>query len=182
MQKKHKMRTKIIFSSFILSILLMSCKDEKKIDVKDDLVKSKNFEVELEVVIKQDDSLQVFYRDEAIPSFGEENSKWIAVKGNNEVQTVSFIIPEPIVPTHLRFDLSKNESQNPIVLNNFRMMFKAKRYEAKDSTMVFFQTNDQLKYDAISKTLSQVKVEGQSYDPFISSTDLLTSKIRDFIK
>jgi hypothetical protein len=176
------MKTKLIFSSLILSILLMSCKDDKKLDVKDEVVKSNNFEVELDIVIKQDDSLQVFYRDEAIPTFGEDNSIWIAVKGKNEVQTVNFVIPEPIVPTHLRFDLSKNEVQNPIVLNNFRMMFEGKSYEANDSTMVFFQTNDQLKYDVINKTLNQVKVEGQSYDPFISSTDLLTSKIKDFIK
>lgn len=176
------MKTKLIFSSLIFSILLMSCKDDKKLDVKDEAEKSNNFEVELDIVITQDDSLQVFYKDEAIPTFGEDNSVWIAVKGNNQSQKIKFVIPEPIVPTHLRFDISKNEAQNPIVLNNFRMMFKAKTYEAKDSTMIFFQANEQLKYDAINKTLTQVKVEGQSYDPFISSTELMTSKIRDFIK
>lgn len=176
------MKTKLIFSTLIFSMLFISCKDDKNTDVKDEVVKSNNFEVELDLVIKQDDSLQVFYRDQAIPSFGEENSLWIAVKGNDQPQTINFSIPEPIVPTHLRFDLSKNETQSPIVLNNFRMIFKDKKYEANDSTMVFFQPNDQLKYDSSNKTLSQVKVEAQSYDPFISSTDLLTSKISDFIK
>lgn len=177
------MKTKFIISSLILSLTLFSCKKENK-DTENQSNESEKFQVTLELVIKKDDSLQLFYRDEAIPSYSEENSLWTNVKGSENAQEVKFELPEVIIPTHLRFDLGKNaKDQAPITIKNFKMEYKGKTYESKDSTMVhYFLANEQFQYEPIGKVLTPTKVEGQPYDPFIFSTDLLGKQVKLLLK
>jgi hypothetical protein len=179
------MKFKVLTISLLALIATVSCKkDNDKAGIEEPAVVEVNhFKAILDVVVKQDDSLQLFYMDAAIPSFSEENSVWVYVKGSEYPQAVTFNIPEGIIPSNLRFDISKNEAQEPIVLNNFKMEYKAKVYESKDSTMVnYFLPNDQVEYNPTTKTLSFIKVPQTGFDPFLYSTDLLNKQVQKLLK
>lgn len=179
---KSIMKVNYIIASLSLSVVLFaSCNKEEKKEVVEK-AELNNIQVSLDLTIKKDDSLQVFYKDEAIVAFGEENSVIVAVKGSTSQQEVIFNLPEEITPTELRFDIGNKEGQEPIVLNDFKMKYKEKVYSAKDSTMLYFAPNDQLTYDAISKTLTHKKISGQPYDPFIYSTPILAKQVKNLYK
>jgi len=175
------MRVNYILASLLSMFLMTSCKEEKKSEVVEE-PKLNNIQVSLDLIIKKDDSLQIFYKDQAIPSFGEENSIIIPVKGSTQKQEVVFNLPEEITPTELRFDIGNKEGQDPVVINNFIMKYKDKFYSAKDSTMIYFAPNDQLIYDASSKTLTHKSMAGQPYDPFIYSTPILEKQVKNLFK
>ncbi len=171
---------KIIFSALTI-FSLIACKENHKNDEVE--ISEPKLTATLELVIQQDDSIQLFYRDEAIPAYAEETSLWMPVKGSKSEQEITFTIPEEIVPTHLRFDLGKNKTQSPIRINNFRLNYHDKTYESGDSTMTFyFLANDHLKYDATTGTFNPLNVDGQSYDPFIYSTDLLSKQVSKLVR
>jgi len=169
------MKTKVILASLLLSLAFISCKKEENKAPEKEIVVN-NLKVSLDLVIQKDDSLQLFYKDDAIPSFDEKNSVWAYVKGSPNSQEVVFTLPEEIFPTSLRFDIGNKEGQGPVVINNFKMEYHDKVYKANDSTMTYFLPNDQLKYDAAIKTLTPVKVKDMPYDPFIYSVDALLAK------
>lgn len=175
------MKANIIVASLLMLALFSSCKDEKKEEAKAAPVLN-NIQVTLDLVIKKDDSLQLFYKDEAIPAFNEENSIITPVKGSSERQEIVFNLPEEITPTELRFDIGNKEGQLPVVINNFKMQYKDAIYNSKDSTMLYFLPNNQLKYDQATKTLTYNKVENEPYDPFIYSTELLKKQVGNLYK
>lgn len=174
------MKANIIVASLLTLTLFLSCKDEKKEEVKAPVLN--NIQISLDLIIKKDDSLQLFYKDEAIPAFNEENSIITPVKGSSERQEIIFNLPEEITPSELRFDIGNKEGQSPVVINNFKMQYKDVVYDSKDSTMLYFLPNNQLKYDAATKTLTYNKVENEPYDPFIYSTELLKKQVANLYK
>lgn len=179
------MKFKVITISLLTLIATVSCKNEKNETEIDEpkKVELNHFKATLDLVVKQDDSLQLFYMDEVIPGFNEENSVWVYVKGSENSQEITFDIPEGVIPSNLRFDISKNENQEPIVLSNFKLQYQDKVYESKDSTMVnYFLPNDQIEYNPTTKTFSFIKVQQAGFDPFIYSTDLLNKQVQKLLK
>ena len=176
------MKTKYLLFSIVLLSVLTSCKKETETKIEEPK-KSNNFKVTLDMLIKNDDSLQLFYQDELIPKFDEKNSLWVPVKGSLNSQEVTFNLPEEIIPTSLRIDISKKEGQQPIKINNFTVSYLDKKFETKDSTMIYyFSANNHLKYDPVNKTLTAIPVKGESYDPYIYTTDKLKAQVKNLLK
>lgn len=176
------MKLKSLLVSVILIGFLNSCKNDVQKN-QEEPKKSKNFKVVLDLLIQKDDSIQLFYQDELIPKFDEKNSLWAVVKGSQANQEISFELPEEIIPTNLRIDISKKQDQNPIKINNFKMKYLEKSFETKDSTMVYyFSANNHLKFDPGTKILSSVNVVGEAYDPYIYTTDKLKLKVKELLK
>jgi hypothetical protein len=167
----------------ILFFTFFSCKKDRNEPNQVKTFKDNNLKIHFDLIVQKDDSLQLFYMDEGIPNFTEEYSQWKAIKGSTGKQHVSFVLPEPIIPTAIRFDFGKTKKQDNFKVLNFTMEYHDKKYSTKDSTMVYYFTvNEQLQFDSSTMTLNVVNTSSQSYDPFICSTDLFTKQVRNLVK
>lgn len=167
----------------ILFLTLLSCKKGTNESNQVKKFKDNNLKLYFDLIVQKDDSLQLFYMDEGIPNFTEEYSQWKAIKGSAEKQQVSFVLPEPIIPTAIRFDFGKNKKQNDFKFMNFTMEYHDRKYSSKDSTVVYYFTpNEQLQFESSTMTLNLVNSSSQPYDPFLRSTDLFTKQVRTLVK
>lgn len=114
----------ILFFLFLLS----SCvKDEK----------TNSFKMELDLVMKTNDSIHVFYSNNASVEFNEKQSYWIKVKGSKKNQTINFTFPDTIQPKQIRIDFGRNKKQPEIILNEIAFYYKKEKITAKGEEVYF---------------------------------------------
>jgi hypothetical protein len=117
----------------LLVFTLFSCKDEKKpaaVETPKEKA-SQTFDVTLNVTVKKDDSFHLFYTEDETINFDEKQSVWVELKGKETSQDVVFRLPEDVIPTHLRLDFGINKEQEDMTVNNFKMEYMGKKFEAK---------------------------------------------------
>ena len=94
---------------FVISLTLFtSCK------------KDKNFNkviIKIEAVLKENDSIRVFYTIDNTINFKGEQAVWKRISGSNKNQEISVEIPEYLEPNQLRIDFGKNINNQEIILN-----------------------------------------------------------------
>lgn len=168
------MKTKVILVSLFLSVVFLSCKNEtKKEEVKPvEEAKSLTFDVVLDLIIKKDDDLIVYYKDGTNEWFVEEKAVWNTVKGSNEVQKVVFHMPEGVLPNDLRLDIGRNEfkGQEGIEIKNIAISYLDKKFDIPQSQIeMFFKPNQFITYDAASKLYSFKKDDKGNFDPYFET-------------
>jgi hypothetical protein len=179
------MKVKFTIASVILTLFLVSCNQEKKEVVTEGKPEPKveTFDVTVEVIVKKDDDLIVYYRDETNEWFDEDHAIWQNVKGSDQVQTLTFSLPEAVLPNNLRFDFSKNPEQEPVKILKIKLSYLGKSFEVNEENMFkYFQTNEHVKYDTETKLFTPIKNEEGVYDPFLSITIDLYNEIDKLIK
>ena len=167
----YTMKAKIILVSFFLSLTFLSCKKESKSDnsVAVTEVKANTFDVTIDAVIKNDDELILFYKDESINYFDEKNTVYIGVKGNNLAQKVTFNIPEGVMPNDIRLDISSKINQEPIKINSVTLSFEGKQsIISQVDFLKFFKPNEYIQYNDASATATFSEKDG-NYDPFFNT-------------
>ena len=99
----------LLFSCFFT--ILFSCKNETPIDDLEVVtpeaakVNLNFFKVTLNVIVKKDDDFALFYTTDGTTDF-KTAPIWQAIKGNSDVQEIKYNLPQNILPTQLRLDLS----------------------------------------------------------------------------
>jgi hypothetical protein len=93
--------------------------------------KTNSLKIDLDVVIKNNDSIQIYYTQNTSISFIEEQSFWKKVSGNKKNQTVSIVFPDSILPKQIRMDFGRNMKQDEIILNEITFSYKKNRFSAK---------------------------------------------------
>jgi hypothetical protein len=176
-----KMKNKAIFTVGLFA-LLVGCNKEKS--SKPEIVQKDKevFKISLNLVIPKDDSLQVFYCEHGETEFDGAKTVWTSVKGNEEAQQISFDLPEDVLPTKLRIDLSNNKNQDPIKVKDFSLKYKSKNFTAKD-TMFFqyFIPNDQIDWDR-KNAIAKFKIkEGETFDPQFGSREIMEVELQKLI-
>ena len=79
------MRTKVIIAVVLLSILSISCKNEKSVDqlpVVEEKVAESKVNVTVDMVVPVDDSFQLFYTEDNTLNFSEENLRKLEAQLN----------------------------------------------------------------------------------------------------
>ena len=162
-----------------MCLSLVSCKNDKVEEQKEVIVKKPAFKVALDLLIKKDDSLQVFYCEYGETEFDGAKTVWSSVKGSEEMQQITFDFPEDVLPTKLRIDISKNKNQDPIQVKSINLNYKDKNFTAKD-TMFFqyFIPNDQIDWDRKSSTANFKPKEGTSFDPQFGSREIMELELQ----
>lgn len=164
------MRTKIIIAGLFLSLSLLSCKNDKKNEVKE-VEKPITFDVIADVIVKKDDDLIIYYKDGSNEWFDEQHAVWVNVKGSDNLQTLTFSLPEGVLPNNLRFDFSKNPLQDPVKISRLKISYLKKSFEVNENDILkFFDANEYVKYDKNTKLYSTFKDNKGIYDPFLSIT------------
>jgi hypothetical protein len=117
-----------------ISTLVLSCKNEKQVEPEaapqaEQPVANNRFRVILDVTVKKDDNLQVYYNTGK--GFNEEEAVWAAVKGMPDSQKVVFELPDEVIPLSLRIDLGVKEDQQDIIFSGFEMSYSGKTFESR---------------------------------------------------
>ena len=127
--RKYKiMKTK--FFTLLLSVILFSCTGDKKkesLDLTNQVEKEDTFNVTLDVVVKKEDVLHMYYTTESATNFGDKAPISIGVKGSEASQKVVFQIPEVDLPKVLRFDVGNNLDQDEIVIKSITLEYLGKK-------------------------------------------------------
>lgn len=172
---------KIILSLFVVTVLF-SCKDkDAKKDKKDTF-----FTVTLNITSKIDDGFQVFYKevnDDTVP-FEESSVVNVNFKGGDQPQDLVFNLPANTIPTNLRIDLGNNKSTKEIIVNDFKMTYNDKTFDAKGVAFFNYFLPDEklIKFDKAASKVLPLTTETGYYDPMVFSNDLLDAEIQKLVK
>src|SRR6218665_1157756 len=137
------MKIKSISIALLLCLALTGCKNEKSSDNTNEVTQQAEpvndyLKVTLDVTVKKDDNLQVYYIDKVTEPFAEEKSVWVAVKGSPNPQKVVFNIPKNEAPHLLRLDFGMNPEQEDIVFSGLEFNYFGKIKEIKGGELAFF--------------------------------------------
>lgn len=184
------MRIKFLFIVITL-VTLISCKNESnKDDSKNDSISNVNIDKDLlkisfDLIVKENDNMHLYYTQDGTINFDEKNSIWSEVKGNENIQTVTFKLPKDVLPTHLRVDLGygKNEKQSDVNLKNFKIEYLDKKFEAKD-TMIFnyFYENKDNTVRVPKTAILKRKDKTQDSGPMLYPHTTLTDELNKIVK
>ena len=182
------MKKNIFFACLILSIVLGSCKQEENKTVVNptevEAIKN-SFKVTLTATVTTDDNFQMYFsQDDYEASYQEKNSVWVSVKASEKPQDIVFVLPEDVIPNYLRIDFGTNEKQKEIRIQNFKMNYFSKSFEAKDSLFYnYFIPNDCVTIVDKNKSIIQnIKSTDGRYDPLFYSEKALYDQIQLLIK
>lgn len=141
--------------------------------------------VSFDLIVKKDDNMHLYYTEDGTINFDEKKSIWMPVKGSENVQEVSFKLPENVLPTHLRVDFGygKNEAQSDVELKAFRLKYLDKMFEAKD-TMIFnyFYPNKENTVVPSKTAVLQRKSKDQPNGPILYPHAPLTEELKKIIQ
>ena len=148
----------------LFTTLFIGCKDEKSVDsldvVKPEIVDN-SFKVTLDVVVKKDDDLSLFYTEDGSIDFKSEPI-WIGIKGSNVSQKVVYTLPEGVYPTQIRLDFGMNKAQEDITLNSVTMEYKgkSKRIGCPEFVSLFRADDSKCSFDPLTGLIKAKVVDG----------------------
>ena len=151
------MKVKSIFLVALVSVFMFSCKNEPKSDEPKPEVKDNTFKVTLNLLIKKNDTIHLYYTEDNTISFKEESSIWTSVPGKDVAQDVTFALPKDVFPTQFRLDLGVNRENEKIVLKGINFNYLDKAFAINESSIYnYFRVNtDNTNFEATTKELSR---------------------------
>uniref|UniRef100_UPI00404AD860 hypothetical protein n=1 Tax=Flavobacterium sp. TaxID=239 RepID=UPI00404AD860 len=162
------MNSKNILCLIILFSALFSCKNKSiNPDGKGDV-----FKVELEIKIRKDEDLILYYKDGKNDWFVDQKAIWVSLNGSENYQKVIFNLPNNILPNDLRLDIGRNKfkNQEPIEIRKLVLIYYENKFEISSKEFNrFFSGNQFIKYDEIYKYYVLDKDEQGNYDPFFET-------------
>jgi hypothetical protein len=141
--------------------LFVSCKEDK------DFYK---VIIKVEAVIKENDSIRVFYTSDNTINFKEEKAVWKKITGSNKNQEITIEIPKDVEPNQLRIDFGKNTANQEIVLNKICVSYFESNFEAKGEEIYWYFRPDENntlldKKSGILKRIDSTQINGPSLYP-----------------
>jgi len=176
------MKGKILLLLFV-SISVLSCKNKE--EAQEVKVEEKNnlFTITVDMIVKKDDSFQIYYMEDINEGVNPKNYVDVAVKGSDKSQEVVFKLPEDVVPANIRFDLGGNKEQEPIKINSFKMNYFDKKFEAKNEAFdFFFGYNPQISFDKSTSIATIKALPNEPYDPICIAKTSLQDEFKKMVK
>lgn len=140
------MKKTLFFLVFIVTIL--SCKNENtskpdSVENQEDVL-DESFNVILDVIMKKDDVIALYYTTDGTADFTKIEPIWKEVKGSELVQQVVYRLPENVTqPTEFRFDFGRNPQQEDVFLKKVTFKYIGKEREIGCPELVdFFRADD----------------------------------------
>lgn len=131
----------------IITLIFISCDENKK---------TNSLKMDLDLVMKEDDSVHVYFTQSTSVDFNENQSFWKQVIGTKKNQTVSINFPDTIQPKQIRIDFGRNKKQPEIILNEITFTYKEKSFSAKGEDVYFLFRIDESN-TKIDKLLGSLK-------------------------
>lgn len=164
-------------AGFILLFAVTGCKNEKSLDelpVEKQEVKEAAVQVVLNMTVKKNDVLEIFYTEDSSMDFGPKSVR-VDVIGKSDSQQVVFEMPDDAKLTNMRFDVGQNPDQDEMTVTNMIVKQNDKEFEISGADFFkYFNTTEYTK-DSKGSTIKTEKVNGV-YDPFLYATgDLMAA-------
>jgi hypothetical protein len=174
----NMMKKTILLLVSIASLSLTSCKKESSSENNESLqqpVVDETFNVILDVIIKKDDDIALFYTTDGSVDFSKNVPIWQGVKGSDTQQQIVFKLPKDVKPNEFRFDLGRNPLQEDIYFKKVTFSYIGKSREIACPELVdFFRANDN--YCTFDHLTGLVKVKpspnGERFFPSIYPHEL----------
>lgn len=180
------MKKTILFLSLMGLLSLTSCKkeqDKKSEEVAVEEAKSTTFDITVELKIKKDDDLIIYYKDGTNEWIVEDKSVWNSVKGSEDFQTVVFKMPEGVLPNDFRFDIGRNEfkGQQPIEIRKITLSYLNSKFDIlQDEFLLYFKPNKYIAFDEKTKQYS-FSIVDDYYDPYFETTPLIYPRLSNVV-
>lgn len=171
------MKTRVILASLFVYMALFSCKKEVKEEAAEAVVVDDTkdlFKVSLDLVVKKNDTLHLYYTEDGSINFTEESSVWLPVTGKETNQEVTFILPKDVYPTQFRLDLGVNKAQEDIVLKTVSFNYLDKKFASTGVDIANYFIPDQSKctFDAATGIIKAVKDQATRLSPSFYPNEL----------
>lgn len=118
---------KLLF--FSLLTILLSCTESSQ---------TNNLFLNIDMIVKQNDSINVYYTQNEEIDFIDKQSFWTNVEGNSKNQTVKIAFPDTVIPKQIRIDFGNNLNQPEIVLNKMDFYFKKEHFSLKGKEIYYY--------------------------------------------
>jgi hypothetical protein len=135
------------------------------------------FKINLNMVIPNDDTIEVFYLDYDDTNYSYKTKVTKKVIGSSKAQNIEVLLPKEIFPNSLRIDFGLNRSEEDVVLNSvamtyedFSMVLTAEEFHA------FFMPNKYINYIKETGVVERKVVDGK-YDPYFNARAVLRKKL-----
>lgn len=109
----------------------------------EDNINTNQLVLNIDAVIQESDSINVYYTKNKSIDFTDEQSFWTKVTGNKKNQNIQIVFPDSILPKQIRLDFGKNIAQKDIVLNKISFTYKNKTFSAKGKEIFYVFREDQ---------------------------------------
>jgi hypothetical protein len=185
---------KFILSSFVVLLLVSSCKDENKDNGENkqqtEEIKKENpktYKVILNVIAKKDDSFHLFYSEDGTLNFPEDTSIWVNFKGSETPQDIVFELPEDVIPSLLRIDLNSYQQNESVQINGFKMKYYSSEFNVDGKGFFDYFGPNLETVEIVDKNKGIIKPlvkEGKKYSPpsFYPSEEALKTRIEQVLK
>lgn len=179
-KNKKNMKAKIVLVLALVSTFFIGCKNEKSVDslevVQQEVLDDK-FKVTLDVIVKKDDNLSLYYTEDGSIDFSKIAPIWIGVKGSEGTQKVVFTFPKEVKPTQLRIDFGMNEEQPDIVLENVTLEYMGQsRVIGRPELVSFFRADDsKCTFDHVTGVIKALIKDGKRQYPSLYPHETILS-------
>lgn len=165
------MKKSVLLLVFAMSMTILSCKKEKTEDSeapKEEAI-TNAFQVVLDVVIKEDDEISLYYTTDGTVDFTKIPALAQKIKGSPTVQQISYNLPEGVKPTEFRIDFGYNPKQEDIYFNKITFKYLGKERAIACPEMIdFFRANDNYCiFDPVTGLIQAKTIDGKRYFPSI---------------
>jgi hypothetical protein len=173
-----------IFSSVLIILLLASCKNEAKKEVKQDETKlPETVGVTFNVLVQKDDVFHLLYTEDSSLNFSDDKSIALRVKGSDQPQDIIFKMPVDVFPTNIRLDIGENKDQGEMAVNSIKGSYYTSSFEHKEPASFvkkWFYFNDfQLSCDEKTNNVKAVIGKDGRYVPLMWCNEVIRD---EFIK
>lgn len=172
----------ILLISFLISCIGRNKSEEKKAEDKlsESLVRKvinkkdikNNFSVILNVLAKNNDNFQLFYTEDYMLSFNEEQSITAGFLGAENYQNIIFQLPENVFPDRYRIDVGSNKEQKSIKIKSLIFRYGDKEiFIPSDLLSKMMVPNKNIEYNSFDNTynLIALNIDGTVlYDPYFT--------------
>ena len=172
-KKFNMMKTLLVLLSFVF--VLTSCKGDKETtndaSQKEETTIEKPFTVELQMKVKEDDVICLYYKDLSISFFNEDMSIYKNLNKSDVSQSMIFTLPKDFVPNDFRFDLSCQNKDQKIYVEKIIFNFRNETFTISNEDIdKYLEPNDEAVFNLANRTYTFKEAKKGPYDPFLRTT------------
>lgn len=130
------MKLKSLILGLFIATAFVACKNEPKTDEANaEEAVDTSFKVTLNLNMKKNDTLHLYYTEDNTINFKEESSLWVSAAGSEQAQDMVFKLPDGVFPTQFRLDLGVNRENEKIKLNSIKFDYLKKSFLMNETTI-----------------------------------------------
>lgn len=176
-----------ILSSALIVLVLASCKNDAKDEVKDEAQKlPETVSVIFNVKVQKDDTFHLLYTEDSSLNFTGEKSIALLVKGSPQPQDIIFKMPVDVFPTNIRLDMGENKDQGEMDINSIKATYYDASFEHKEpagfAKKWFYYNDFQLAVNDNSNKVKGVIGNDKRYVPLMWSNEVIRDEFIKLVK